>query len=254
MRHRTIALEAADVHVKTRGGIPSADVRRARHTVAELTRLAHAPVLRATVKLSTGPGLAQERRTAEAVLDVQGRLVRARAGAASTRAAIHLLGDRLRTRLLDVTRQGDSRRGRRQRQRPPARLAGERRVVRTLAAARVLPEEAVADMEELDYDFLLFTEAVTGQAGVVYRTGDGYRLARLTPRPDLPAPAGAAISVSAVPAARLTTDEAIERLELTGFPFVFFADASTGAGCLLYRRYDGDHGLVTSVHDTGRQP
>ncbi|MDP4510516.1 hypothetical protein [Nonomuraea turcica] len=104
MRHRSIALDPADVQVRIRGGIRSADIRRARQTVADLARLTHEPVLGATVKLATAPGHAAERRTAEAVLDVQGRLIRAQAHAASTRAAIHLLSARLRTRLLETAR------------------------------------------------------------------------------------------------------------------------------------------------------
>ncbi|MEV4372693.1 sigma 54 modulation/S30EA ribosomal C-terminal domain-containing protein [Nonomuraea sp. NPDC049637] len=250
MRHRPIALDADDVQVRIRGGgVRAADVRRARHTVADLTRLAHEPVLGATVKLAATPQVAGERRTAEAVVDVQGRLIRARAGAGSTRAAIHLLGDRLRARLLESTRDWENRRGRHPRPPHPAPPAGERRIVRTYTAARAVPDEAAVDMDDLDYDFLLFTEAATGQDSVIYRTGDGYRLAQLDPRPDLPAPTCAAISVSPLPAPRLTAAQALDRLELTGFPFVFFADSATGAGCLLYRRDDGDYGLVTTAHE-----
>ncbi|GGS82443.1 sigma 54 modulation/S30EA ribosomal C-terminal domain-containing protein [Nonomuraea spiralis] len=250
MRHRPIALDADDVQVRIRGGgVRSADVRRARHTVADLTKLAHEPVLGATVKLAATPRPAGERRTAEAVLDVQGRLIRARAGADSTRAAIHLLGDRLRARLLESTRDWENRRGRHPRPQHPARPAVEHRIVRTLTAARAVPDEAAVDMEDLDYDFLLFTETATGQDSVIYRTDDGYRLAQLEPRPDLPAPTCADISVSPLPAARLTVAQAVDRLELTGFAFVFFADPGTGAGCLLYRRDDGDYGLVTTARD-----
>lgn len=45
MRHRPIALDPADVQIKIRGGVRPGDVRRARQTVAELSRLAHEPVL-----------------------------------------------------------------------------------------------------------------------------------------------------------------------------------------------------------------
>ncbi|MEV4471923.1 sigma 54 modulation/S30EA ribosomal C-terminal domain-containing protein [Nonomuraea sp. NPDC049504] len=249
MRHRPIALDPADVQVKIRGGFRPADIRHAQETVAHLARLAHEPVLGARVKLGAAPEFGAGQRTAEAVLDVQGRLVRARASAASARGAVQLLGDRLRTRLLESTRDWENRRGRHHGQRPAGQAGGERQVVRLLAAARAVPDEAVVDMEELDYDFLLFTEDATGQDSVVYRTGDGYRLAQLVPQAHLPAPMCASISVSPLPAPRLTVEEAIERLELTGFAFVFFADADTGAGRLVYRRADGDYGLVSTVHD-----
>ncbi|MCK2217053.1 sigma 54 modulation/S30EA ribosomal C-terminal domain-containing protein [Actinomadura sp. ATCC 31491] len=247
MRHMPTALDPADVQVKIRGGIRPADVRRARVTMAELAGLAHEPVIAAKVTLATAPGLAARRRTAEAVLDVQGRLVRAQASAASTRAAIHVLRDRLRSRLLESARDWENRR-RRHHRRPGPRHAGEQpRIVRRLAADRTVPDEAVVDMEQRGLDFLLFTEDVTGRDSIVYRAGGGYRLAQLVPGPGLPTPICAAISVSASPACRLTVSEAVERLELTGLPFVFFADAATGAGCVVHRRADGDHGLVSTV-------
>ena len=42
-----------------------------------------------------------------------------------------------------------------------------------------------------------------------------------------------------------TVDEAIGQLEDGGQQFVFFADAETGRGNVVYRRYDGDYGLLT---------
>ncbi|MFG1612313.1 sigma 54 modulation/S30EA ribosomal C-terminal domain-containing protein [Nonomuraea wenchangensis] len=248
MRHRLIALDPADVQIKIRGGVRPGDVRRARQTVAELSRLAHEPVLGAKVTLATAPG-PEERRTAEAVVDVQGRLVRARAGAASTRAAIHLLGDRLRTRLLESARGWENRRGRHHHQRLQAgRGAGEPRIVRVLSAVRAVPDEAVVEMDQLDHDFLLFVDPVTGGDCLVHRTADGYRLVRLDPRPELPPPTCAAISVATEAAPRLSVAAAVERLELGGFPFVFFADADTGAGRVVHRRADGAYGLVTTPH------
>ncbi|MEU8404480.1 HPF/RaiA family ribosome-associated protein [Nonomuraea sp. NPDC048892] len=251
MRHRPIALDPAEVQVKISGGIRSGDVRRAREIVADLARLAHEPVLDARIKLTHEPGSrdAAKRCTARAVLDVQGRLIRAEAGARTTRAAIHLLADRLRARLLEATRDWENRRGRHHGRRlSPDRSDKERRIVRTFATGRALPDEAVVDMVDLDHDFLLFTEATTGQDSVVHRIRDGYRLAQLVPRPDLPAPICAAISISPLPAPRLTVEQAVERLELTGSRFVFFADAETGAGCVVHQRDDGDYGLVVTVH------
>ncbi|QYC40010.1 hypothetical protein Nocox_11960 [Nonomuraea coxensis DSM 45129] len=247
MRHRPIALDPADVQIKIRGGVRPGDVRRARQTVAELTRLAHEPVLGARITLASAPG-PEERRTAEAVLDVQGRLIRARAGATSTRAAIHLLGDRLRTRLLESARDWENRRGRHHQKPQTVRSAPEPRIVRILSAVRAVPDEAVVEMDQLDHDFLLFVDPVTDQDCLVHRTGDGYRLVRLDPRPELPPPTCAAISVATEPAPRLTVAAAVERLELGGFPFVFFADAGSGAGRVVHRRADGTYGLTATLH------
>lgn len=42
--------------------------------------------------------------------------------------------------------------------------------------------------------------------------------------------------------------EAQQRLDITGFPFVFFADDSTGRGNVLYHRYDGHYGRPGPDH------
>lgn len=44
------------------------------------------------------------------------------------------------------------------------------------------PHEAAFEMEQLDHDFYLFRELVTGLVAVIAREGDGYRLTRLDPR------------------------------------------------------------------------
>jgi hypothetical protein len=38
--------------------------------------------------------------------------------------------------------------------------------------------------------------------------------------------------------------EAAARLEAAGQPFLFFVNAGTGRGNLIYHRYDGDYGLI----------
>jgi hypothetical protein len=53
------------------------------------------------------------------------------------------------------------------------------------------------------------------------------------------------VTISNQPAPLLTTDEAVERLNMTGLPFVFYLDADHVAGRVLYRRYDGHYGLAT---------
>jgi hypothetical protein len=112
------------------------------------------------------------------------------------------------------------------------------------------PDEALFEMESMDYDFHLFTDAATGQDSVVYRAGPtGYRLAQLRPRPESE-PVVVPLTVSTVPAAALSLAEAKERLDLTDQPFLFFADSATGRGNVLYHRYDGHYGLITPA-DTG---
>ncbi len=128
------------------------------------------------------------------------------------------------------------------------RPADERRVVRhkSFVLSREMPDEAVFEMEAMDYDFHLFTDVATGQDSVVFRAGPtGYRLARVRRGPDRLGPTAVPMTVSPVPAPSMDLDEAKRRLELTGYPFVFYADSATGRGNVLFHRYDGHYGLIT---------
>jgi hypothetical protein len=108
-------------------------------------------------------------------------------------------------------------------------------------------DEAAFDMDMLGYDFHLFVEDGSGVDSVLYRTEDGVglRLAQLEPRPDAVVFGAASLTVSAQPAPVLTVDEAVDRLAVTALPFMFFCDAATRRGAVLYHRYDGNYGLIT---------
>jgi hypothetical protein len=123
----------------------------------------------------------------------------------------------------------------------------ERGVVRhkSYGLARMTPDEAAADMELLDYDFHLFTELSTSQDSVVYRADDGYRMAQMHPKTDRLGPTDTDFTVSELPAPKLDLPEAETRLEAFGQPFLFFVNAQSGRGNLIYHRYDGDYGLIT---------
>ncbi len=115
---------------------------------------------------------------AQANLDVNGRMVRAQVEAATAHEAIDLLESKMRRRLERVSEHFETRRRDRsagaqpwRHDSPPTqrpnlfpRVAGERQVVRrksfTMAPCTV--DDAVAEMELLDYDFHLFTEQGIG--------------------------------------------------------------------------------------------
>jgi acyl dehydratase len=44
----------------------------------------------------------------------------------------------------------------------------------------------------------------------------------------------------------MTEEQAVAHLDLAGDPFVFHLDPATGRGRVLYRRYDGNYGLITA--------
>ncbi len=253
---------AVQVQTETRGAVPEGAVDLAVRRVSSLLRIAPEPVLFARVKLIMSADPAVERPAiAQANVDLNGRLIRAQAAGETMRAAVGHACDRLRIRLERAARNWEAVRGGRpvpgpgewRHQSLPAprlpyfpRPLGERAVVRhkSYALARQTPEEAAADAEQMDYDFHLFTEKSTGQDSVIYRTTDGYRLALAHPRTGRLGPVDPSITVSKVPAPRLSVTEAAIRLEATGQPFLFFVNAGTGRGNLLYHRYDGDYGLI----------
>jgi Sigma 54 modulation/S30EA ribosomal protein C terminus len=255
-------MRTVQVQAETRGAVPGGAVDFAVHRVGSLLRAAPAPVLFARVKLimSADPAV-QRPAIAQANVDLDGRLVRAQAAGETMRAAVELACDRLRIRLERATRNWEAARGGRPAPGPgewrhqslPAprlpyfpRPPDERAVVRhkSYALARQTPDEAAADAELMDYDFHLFTEASTRQDSVIYRTADGYRLALAHPRTGRLGPVDPSITVSKIPAPRLSVAEAAIRLEATGQSFLFFINTGTGRGNLLYHRYDGDYGLV----------
>jgi hypothetical protein len=232
------------------------------------------PVLHARVRIGRH-GDPERPVIAQANVDLDGRLVRAQVRARTDRDALDQLEERLRNRLEHhVGRTAGSWEDRRGRGSlamggpPPGDERGEwhhgdlparrgpsyprppadRQVVRhkSFAVAESDLDEAVFDMESLDYDFQLFTELGTDQDSVLYRGGPtGYRLAQVDPHPEALADHDVEVTVSEHAAPVLTTDEAIERLAALDLPFVFHVDRERRRGALLYHRYDGHYGLIT---------
>lgn len=251
---------AINVDVTTRGELPGA-ADYAKEKLAGLGRFAHRPVRYAHVKLTRQGDPAQQPPViAQANLDVDGRLVRAEAHGDGAREAIDRLEDRLRSRLRRAADYAEARRTGQLARRgeetqdadrpahapvPPEEREIVRRKSYTIAACSV--DEAVMEMELLDYDFHLFTEKATEMASVIYRDGPtGYRLAQVAPAPkEQLAPFELPVTISATGPPCITVEQATERLGLLGLPFLFFIDAAQGRAGVLYRRYDGHYGLIT---------
>jgi hypothetical protein len=131
------------------------------------------------------------------------------------------------------------------------RPTDERDIVRrkSYALDRETPEEAAAEAELMDYHFHLFTERSTGQDSVICRTVSGYRLQLAVPPVDGLGPVDESILVSKASAPRRSLSETAALLEASGQPFLFFVDAETGRGNVLYHRYDGHYGLIVPSAD-----
>ncbi|WP_227981370.1 sigma 54 modulation/S30EA ribosomal C-terminal domain-containing protein [Nocardia spumae] len=125
----------------------------------------------------------------------------------------------------------------------------ERKVVRTKCFHLIerTPAEAAVDMTLMDYTFELFRETGAETDSVLYRTGhDGYRLIRLDRRPVAVHTDPRQITVDPRPAPRWDREQALVRLSLSGLPFLFYRDRDLDRGCVLYHRYDGHYGFMTS--------
>jgi hypothetical protein len=103
-------------------------------------------------------------------------------------------------------------------------------------------------MDVRDYDFHLFIDAETGAESVVSRVGPtGYRLTRLAGQGPIIADGdcfAAPITVDVHPVPTRTVTQMARRLEIAALGYRFFCDAHTSKAAVLYRRYDGQLGLV----------
>ncbi|MDX3605540.1 hypothetical protein C6W96_03245 [Streptomyces sp. CS149] len=254
--------EEVDVQVRNRGQVPDEADAYARRKVLVVISHVSEPVLSAHVKLTQAAHASAARpATAQAVVDVNGRPVRAHVAATTMFEAVDLLQERLTARIARARRytvrgsrgggpdgrtwrDGSGHEHRPHRQHLPAE---ERRIIRhkSFSLALQTPQDAVIDLEAMDHDFWLFTDLASGHDRVVYRdaVGGRHRMASL----GIPGQRDfeGLLSVSTVPVPASDVDGAVQRLCLTGLPFVFFHDTGIGRGSVLYHRYDGHYGLIT---------
>jgi ribosome-associated translation inhibitor RaiA len=261
---RQTQITAQDVRVTIRGDLPGIG-EYAQAKIDKLIRHAPEPVLDAHVwLLRHGDPAVTLPITAQANLDVNGRLARAQAQAATAREAIDLLERRLSNTLSRLGRNWEAIRGRTPNTQahewrhgwPSApspvyypRTPRDRQIVRhkSFTLPRETVDEAAFEMDCMDYDFHLFTEIHSGADSVVYRAGpNGYQLAQ-TVTVDQPRlrPYAVPLTFSEHPAPTLTLTAAVDRLNLMDETFAFFRNHDSHRGNVLYRRYDGHYGLIT---------
>lgn len=246
-----------EVDVVVRGEVPPEAVGYAREKVARAARFADRPVLMARLVLTLDADPAHDRPAqAEATVDVSGIPVRAKVAAATPTEAADFLQDRLQRRLDQLAKRRSDRHrwvdeisaaARMPGQRPSYidRPVEERQVVRrkSFAVAPLTPDEAAYEMDLLGHDFYLFTDAQTGQDAVIHRRDDGpfglSEVGHAWVRPPEPS-----LMVLETAPPRLTEGQAIARLDAGGEPFVFHVDPQTGRGRVLYRRFDGNYGVI----------
>jgi hypothetical protein len=252
-----------DVQITTHGDVMAADIEHARNAIAIVASHASRPVLLATCHLQIDRDPARQRPCeARATLDVSGRPVRAHVAAEEMALAIDRLQGRLRRRLADLAETRTGRRRRSGRAEPGAwhhgdlhaerpdyypRPAEERRLLQhaSYSPEPIDPDQAAWELHLLDERFHLFVDAATGAEAVVQRLDDGtWQLQQVIPDPQAEARAAIPLGVDPTPAPRLDPAAARAVLDLTDTPFVFYVDPSDDRGRVLYRRYDGNYGLI----------
>lgn len=263
-RTPAVSTEAAPIDVRTQGDVPAGSVAYALQRIGHVIERTDEPVLAARVTLSMAADPARARPAlAKANLDLGGRFVGAHVAAHGMPEAVDLLSDQLAQRLADRAQRlealhrrpagsegrGEWRHGDLPTSRPEYfdRPADERELVRqkVFVTAEQSVDEAAFDMDQLDYDFYLFRDVASGDDSLLERRpGRAYRLRSVRARAASPTPAALELDVEGRPAPVLTLDGAVEQLAEAD-RFVFFADAVTGRGCVVYRRYDGHYGLLT---------
>ena len=232
--------------------------------MGRLARKAPRPVLFARVKVLVDPDRdPDEEAIVQGTMDISGSIIRAQVAAPTPEDALNVLHDRLDRRLRRLaerrqtaqkrppqTPEGEWRRGDLPSARPGffPRPVEDREVVRRKTFApreEISVDEALFDLDVLDHRFFLFTDSADGEVSVVYEEGGRVRLQKVSG--DLPSAGDLSLGVepNPTPAAELEVAEARDLLDTTNAPFVFFQDAATGEGTVMYRRYDGHYGLVS---------
>ncbi|QUQ64056.1 HPF/RaiA family ribosome-associated protein [Kutzneria sp. CA-103260] len=206
------------------GGLAADGAYRVRARILSLARYAPRPIIGGTVRFSTPSDRVRTPVVAHATLAMRG----ARLVAVGTGATIGEATDRVRTtlrrQLLDLAH------GRRKHSRvdDPSTVDETPVVVRhvTRMPACASPEQAVLALDQLGQEFGLHVDATTGREAIVWRNPDG-EYGFVTERPTL------------------TETAAIQRLVLTGEPWLFYTDRRTGRGHVAHRRGDHRFGVIT---------
>lgn len=253
-----------DLSRSERGEIRERFARLARYTdepIKELRLTLRHPETRA----------ARLRWVADASLVLGGRRLAAHTAGSDALEAAKEAADRLERQMRRVADAPVALRNeRRAIQRALAHLAHERRHRPRLSVKRPdlrdiipqrtaypLPEstlDAVADLLDLDLEFLLFREARTGEDVVVYRRDDG-RIGLLHPPGS---PLGDENDIVVPEPSRyaqpIPLAKARDEMDVLNHRFLYFIDAADGRGTVLYLRHDGDYGLVKPPPSSAERP
>lgn len=255
-----------DVRVTGRGHVPSPLHEEARRKIGSLDQVIAAPILDAHVVLTQEENPRIERPArAEAEIDINGHVVRGRVAEADMHRAVDQLAEHLRGQIRRYV-EGRITAHRRASQPAPGewrhrqwspprpgylpRPAEERELVRRKAFAlgAMAPGEAAELMQDLDHDFLLFRDSGTDADAVLYLRDDG-RLGVIAPAgTELPETPGDGVTYEESRFSEpITVHTAVAEMNELNHRFLYFVNAETGRGSVIYLRYDGHYGLIEAA-------
>lgn len=253
-----------NVDITSRGPVDPRMVELAKETFADLETSVGRSLDHVRVVLQEErPNLPHPAR-AEGEVALAGKTIRGQVEAENMSRAIHDLAERLQQQL---RRHIDRLNSRKRRQadvpegkwshdnwvplRPSQSLlaSGERDVIRrkVFSLVPLKAPEAAELMAELDHGFYLFHDSETDADSVVYHRDDG-QLAVIAAR-DVPAPADTDGSDGILReqsrfSNAITQEDAVSEMDELNHRFLFFRDAATDRGAVIYLRHDGHYGLI----------
>ncbi|MGB3098886.1 MAG: HPF/RaiA family ribosome-associated protein [Solirubrobacterales bacterium] len=251
-----------EVEVTMRGAVPADAREHAEERIGSLDRLLDNTVSHARVVLTEEANPRIERSSrAEGEIDLNGPIVRASVADIEPIAAINQLAHRLERQLrrwidrrTDLARRGVDRAAGEWRHadfatarpdhfpRPPE----EREIVRrkSFATHPLTPPEAADEMEALDHDFYLFTDVRTGADAVAYHRDDG-RLGVIGPSTlDWSGESDGIVGEPSRMSGPTALQDAVAEMNMVNHRFMYFTNAETDRGNVIYTRYDGHYGLI----------
>ena len=251
-----------DVDVTVRGDLPADVSEYAKERIGTVDRLIDSPISHARVVLTEEANPRIERSSrAEAEVGLNGPIIRASVADIEPMGAINQVAQRLERQLRNwVDRRTDIARRSKERAagewrsadfsaarpRHVSRPPEEREIVRrkTFAALPLTPAEAAEEMEFLDHDFYLFSDAETGADAVAYHRDDE-RLGVIGPSGiGWSGETGGIVHEESRMSGPTELADAVTEMNAFNHRFMYFTNAETGRGNVIYLRYDGHYGLI----------
>lgn len=253
-----------NVDVTSRGPVDPGMVELTQETFADLETSVGRTLDHVRVVLQEEKQSLPQPARAEGEVSLGGKMIRGQVEAESMPRAIHDLAERLQQQL---RRHIDRLNSRKHRQaetpegkwshgnwvplRPSQSLLdpGERDVIRrkVFSLVPLKAAEAAELMSELDHGFYLFHDSDTDADSVVYHRDDG-QLAVIAAgdvtAPAVPDGSGGILRERSRYSGSLTQGDAVSEMDELNHRFLFFRDAATDRGAVLYLRHDGHYGLI----------